>query len=64
VSQAEEVLPRLFDTLKPDLIHRMNVEKPSLESAFIELTGKRIDQAPNEVHDFRKFYANVRRARG
>ena len=64
VSQAEEVLPRLFDTMKPDLIHRMNVEKPSLESAFIELTGKRIDQTSNEVHDYRKFYANVRRARG
>jgi ABC-2 type transport system ATP-binding protein len=64
VDRAEDVLPRLFDTLKPDLIHRMNVEKPSLESVFIELTGKRIDQASSEVHDYRKFYANVRRARG
>jgi ABC-2 type transport system ATP-binding protein len=63
VTRAEEVLPRLFDTLKPDLIRRINVEKPSLESVFIELTGKRIDQASSEVHDYRKFYANVRRAR-
>ncbi|EQD35275.1 daunorubicin resistance ABC transporter ATPase subunit, partial [mine drainage metagenome] len=64
VTRAEEVLPRLFDTLKPDLIRRINVEKPSLESVFIDLTGKRIDQAGSEVHDYRKFYANVRRARG
>jgi ABC-2 type transport system ATP-binding protein len=64
VTRAEEALPRLFDTLKTDLIRRINVEKPSLESAYMDLTGKRIDQAGSEVHDYRKFYANVRRARG
>jgi ABC-2 type transport system ATP-binding protein len=64
VTRAEEVLPRLFDALKPDLIRRINVEKPSLESVYIDLTGKRIEQAGTEVHDYRKFYANVRRARG
>ena len=63
VVRAEEVLPPLFATLDSGRIHRINVEKPSLESVFIELTGKRIDQASNEVHDYRKFYANVRRAR-
>ena len=63
VTRAEEVLPRLFDTLKPDLIRRINVEKPSLESVYMERTGKRIDQADSGVHDYRKFYANVRRAR-
>jgi ABC-2 type transport system ATP-binding protein len=63
-TRAEEVLPRLFETLKTDLIRRINVEKPSLESAYMELTGKRMDQAGSEVHDYRKFYANVRRARG
>jgi ABC-2 type transport system ATP-binding protein len=63
VTRAEEVLPRLFDTLKPDLIRRINVEKPSLESVYMERTGKRIDQAEPAMHDYRKFYANVRRAR-
>jgi ABC-2 type transport system ATP-binding protein len=64
VSRAEEVLPRLFDAVRADRIHRINVEKPSLETVYMDLTGKRIDQAGAEVHDFRKFYANVRRARG
>ncbi len=64
VDRSEEFLPRLFDHLKPDLIRKINVEKPSLESVFMQLTGKRIDQAGSEVQDYRKFYANVRRARG
>ncbi len=64
VSAAEEVLPRLFAAVDPGQIRRINVEKPSLESVFIDLTGQRIDEAGGEVHDFRKFYANVRRARG
>jgi ABC-2 type transport system ATP-binding protein len=64
VPRADEVLPNLIRALESDGLRRINVEKPSLESVFIELTGKRIDQAGGEVHDFRKFYANVRRARG
>ncbi len=64
VDRSEEFLPLLFDHLKPDLIRKINVEKPSLESVFMQLTGKRIDQAGSEVQDYRKFYANVRRARG
>jgi len=64
VSAAEEVLPRLFAAIDPGQIRRINVEKPSLESVFIDLTGQRIDEAGGEVHDFRKFYANVRRVRG
>jgi ABC-2 type transport system ATP-binding protein len=63
VSRAEEVLPRLFATLNPGLIRRINVEKPSLESVYMQQTGKRIDQAEPALHDYRKFYANVRRAR-
>ena len=63
VSRAEEVLPRLFETLTPEQIRRINVEKPSLESVYMERTGKRIDQAEGGVHDYRKFYANLRRAR-
>jgi ABC-2 type transport system ATP-binding protein len=63
VPRADEVLPKLIQVLEADGLRRIHVEKPSLESVFIELTGKRIDQAGGEVHDFRKFYANVRRAR-
>ncbi len=63
VASAEEVLPNLFHDLKTDGIRRINVEKPSLESVFIDITGTRIDQAGSDVQDFRKFYLNVRRAR-
>jgi len=63
VSSAEEVLPRLFHALRTDGIRRINVEKPSLESVFIDITGKKIDQEGGEVQDYRKFYVNLRRAR-
>ncbi len=63
VSSAEEVLPRLFHALKTDGIRRINVEKPSLESVFIDITGKRLDQGSGDVQDYRKFYMNLRRAR-
>jgi len=63
VSAAEEVLPHLFSTLKTDEIRRINVEKPSLETVFLDITGKRIDQPGSDVPDYRKFYAQMRRAR-
>ncbi|MDE1819735.1 MAG: ATP-binding cassette domain-containing protein [Euryarchaeota archaeon] len=63
VPSAEEVLPHLFAALKDDGISRINVEKPSLESVFIDITGKRMDQTGGDVQDFRKFYMQVRRAR-
>ncbi|HYB78335.1 MAG TPA: ATP-binding cassette domain-containing protein [Thermoplasmata archaeon] len=63
VASAETVLPHIFHALQTDGIRRINVEKPSLESVFIDITGKRIDQAGSEVQDFRKFYMNLRRAR-
>jgi len=63
VASAEEVLPNLFHALKTDGIRRINVEKPSLESVFIDITGKRLDQGAAEVQDYRKFYMNLRRAR-
>jgi ABC-2 type transport system ATP-binding protein len=63
VTSAEEVLPTLFATLKTDAIRRINVEKPSLETVFLDITGKRIDQAGADVPDYRKFYATMRRAR-
>ena len=63
VDSAEASLPYLFRTLSTDGIRRINVEKPSLESVFIDITGKRIDQAGSDVQDYRKFYVNLRRAR-
>src|SRR5438105_4625330 len=63
VTAAEEVLPKIFSTLKTDAIRRINVEKPSLETVFLDITGKRIDQAGADVPDYRKFYATMRRAR-
>src|SRR5437762_1162681 len=63
VSAAEEVLPHMFSTLKTEAIRRINVEKPSLETVFLDITGKRIDQAGADVPDYRKFYATMRRAR-
>jgi len=63
VSAAEEVLPHLFSTLKTDEIRRINVEKPSLETVFLDITGERIDQPGSDVPDYRKFYAQMRRAR-
>ena len=63
VGSSEETLPYLFQKVGTDRIRRLNVEKPSLESVFIEMTGKKIDQASSDVHDYRKFYLNVRRSR-
>ncbi len=63
VPSAEETLPHIFQALRTDGIRRINVEKPSLESVFLDITGKHLDQAGADVQDFRKFYMNVRRAR-
>jgi ABC-2 type transport system ATP-binding protein len=62
-TSSEEVLPRLFQHLRTDDIRRINVQKPSLETVFLDLTGRKIDDGSSEVRDYRKFYANVRRAR-
>jgi ABC-2 type transport system ATP-binding protein len=62
VASSEEFLPRLLMLLHPDQVRRISVEKPSLETAFLELTGHRIGEE-EPMHDIRKFYAQVRRAR-
>ncbi|MGA7475869.1 MAG: ATP-binding cassette domain-containing protein [Thermoplasmata archaeon] len=62
VAASEEFLPRLFATVRPDQIRRISVEKPSLETVFLQLTGHRIGQE-EPMHDIRKFYAQMRRAR-
>ncbi len=63
VRSSEEVLPRLLGLLRTDGIRRLNVEKPSLETVFLDLTGQRLDTAGENI-DYRKFYATMRRARG
>jgi len=62
VGASEEFLPRLLSTVRPDQIRRISVEKPSLETVFLQLTGHRIGQE-EPMHDIRKFYAQMRRAR-
>jgi len=62
VTASDEFLPRLFASVNTEAIRRISVEKPSLETVFLQLTGHRI--APEEpMHDIRKFYAQMRRAR-
>ncbi|MGA8711045.1 MAG: ATP-binding cassette domain-containing protein [Thermoplasmata archaeon] len=63
VANSEEFLPRLFALLKTDQIRRISVEKPSLETVFLEVTGRRLGQE-EPMRDVRKFYAQMRRARG
>ncbi|HYK92699.1 MAG TPA: ATP-binding cassette domain-containing protein [Thermoplasmata archaeon] len=64
VGSAEETLPVLLRSLETAGVKRINVEKPSLETVFLDVTGKRIDSdAGGEQIDFRRFYAQMRRAR-
>lgn len=64
VSSAEGVLPELLRTLAADGVRRINVEKPSLETVFLDVTGRRLGGDNGEAPvDFRKFYAQMRRAR-
>ena len=63
VASAEEVIPNILRALDAGKIHRINVEKPSLETVFLNITGKHIDQVGADIPDYRKFYASMMRAR-
>lgn len=63
VRSAATTLPRLLERVPPGSIRRINVEAPSLESAYFELTGSRLDAAEPAMLDVRRFYMQVRRAR-
>jgi ABC-2 type transport system ATP-binding protein len=63
VGSSEEFLPRLLRTIPTDHIRRISVEKPSLETVFLDLTGRRLGQEDEPMRDIRKFYAQMRRAR-
>ena len=62
-TSAQEVLPNLLAHVQTNDIRRINVDRPSLETVFLDLTGRKIDDDSGEVHDYRKFYATMRRAR-
>ncbi len=63
VTSSEEVLPRLLGVVPAAAIRKVSVEKPSLETVFLDLTGRRI-VGEEPLRDVRKFYAQMRRARG
>jgi ABC-2 type transport system ATP-binding protein len=62
VTSAEACLPKLLQTIPSEEIRRISVEKPSLETVFLDLTGRRIG-AEEPMRDVRKFYMQMRRAR-
>jgi ABC-2 type transport system ATP-binding protein len=63
VASSEGFLPHLFRAVPTDQIRRISVEKPSLETVFLELTGRRIGAEEEPMRDIRKFYMQMRRAR-
>jgi ABC-2 type transport system ATP-binding protein len=62
VASAEAFLPKLLQSIPSEEVRRISVEKPSLETVFLELTGRRIGQE-EPMRDVRKFYMQMRRAR-
>ncbi len=62
VASAETVLPLLLASVRTENVRRVSVEKPSLETVFLDLTGRRIGQE-EPMRDIRQFYAQMRRAR-
>jgi len=63
VASAEACLPTLLGTLDTKTVRRISIEKPSLETVFLELTGRRLGQE-EPMRDIRKFYAQMRQVRG
>ncbi len=62
-ASAATLLPALLATIRTDSVRRITVEGPSLETVFLDLTGRRIGQE-EPMRDVRKFYANMRRQVG
>lgn len=60
VRKADEAIPLIVKALDFTAVKSLRVEKPTLDTVFMKLTGKRIE----ESHvDYRKFYALLRRAK-
>ncbi len=62
VASAEQTLPALLRVLPSEGVRRINVEKPNLETVYLDLTGRRLSEEDTHV-DVRKFYSAIRRAR-
>ncbi len=62
VKDAETVLPELISTItriQPNIVKSIKIEKSSLESVFLELTGMRIVEIEEKMD--KQFYTKVRR---
>jgi len=62
VGSAATFLPALLGSVRTETVRRITVEGPSLETVFLDLTGRRIG-AEEPMRDVRQFYAQMRRAR-
>ncbi len=62
VASSEAFLPQLLTKFPPSAVRRISVEKPSLETVFLDITGRRIGE-DEPIRDVRKFYAQMQRAR-
>ena len=62
VASASTFLPALLGSIRSDSVRRITIEGPSLETVFLELTGRRIGQE-EPMRDVRRFYAQMQRAR-
>lgn len=54
VGSAETILPELISKIaefRPAIINSIKIEKPNLESAFLELTGKRFEEIEEDTND-------------
>jgi ABC-2 type transport system ATP-binding protein len=61
VKDAETTLPAIINTItkiQPNVIKSIRIEKPNLESVFLELTGMRINEVDEKID--KQFYTNAR----
>ncbi len=61
VKDAETILPALITTItkiQPNIIKSIRIEKPNLESIFLELTGMRINEIDEKID--KQFYTKAR----
>jgi ABC-2 type transport system ATP-binding protein len=63
VANAESAIPVLLAALQRESVKSISIEKPSLETVFLDLTGHRIGGGDEPMRDIRKFYAQMRQAR-
>jgi len=62
VASSSTFLPAFLGSVPAATIRRITVEEPSLETVFLDLTGRRIG-SDEPMRDVRQFYAQMRRAR-